>query len=234
MAIRIKINLTVQISYLYLFFFLFTDVLIFAQETDLHLPDKIEYAGQTYNRNTDSKNKELIIKMNTDRKATPETIASFSAYLDSDRLKRPVHFLQIYKFIKTDNDYKPIKTLKLDDYSGQVLIKDFNQDGINEIAIFSHKEKHYTHIYIYKWKDGDYILLWDKRSYCGVEVGFEVNPAIIKVASSDLSAKILNAKGQEIYWCYAAEPLWEVYSWDGNTFSYRQDLSTAEPLKKMH
>ena len=226
---RISINLIIVFSSVLLLVFFSS----FAIQFEILAPKEIEFRGVTYLYSLDWKEDESLSSGNLDNDLGKEVIISFGTYYNTNNNRKlTAHFIQIYKII--NGDYKLIKTIKGCDYPGRVLLKDFNQDNIDEIVVFSHKKSHYAHIYIYQWKNGDYSLIWDKGSYCGVEIDLDAASALIKVASSDLSAKILNAKGQEIYWCYAAEPLWEVYSWDGNTFSYRQDLSTAEPLKKMH
>jgi hypothetical protein len=221
---------------LVIFFILFLSPFFIFAETKITIPDKIEYEGGIYSYSPVFKTYEIITTGNLDDdRAKKEVLISFGAYNNTDKSKKyPAYFIQIYKFTDSDKGYALLKTIKYEFNPGKIMLKDFNQDGIDEVAVFSHKEKHYAHIYIYQYQDGDYILIWNKGSYCGIEVDFEAEPVIIKVASSNLSAKILNAKGQQVYWCYAAEPLWEVYSWSGDTFSYRQDLSTAEPLKIMH
>ena len=210
-----------------------TCISVFAKDYKIPIPEKIEHKGKTYTYKPRLKDRKIIAEGNIDSESDKEVIIIFGAYEGNDKAKKPAYFLQVYKFKADTMVYKKVKTIKLEDYPKEIILKDFNRNDSNELAVLCLRKRHYEHIYIYQFQQDDFNLIWDRGSYCGVEISFNTTESIIKVASSNFGAKLKDKQGQEIYWCYAAEPLWEVYGWDGNTFIYREDLSTAKPLEKL-
>jgi len=162
---------------------------------------------------------ETIELGNLDNDPEEEIVVSFGASYrndEEDNIDITMHFWQIYDLV--DGKYKLIKTTWANQYPGGLILKDLNGDQRKEILIFSHGGAHYTNIYLYQWQNKEYKKIWEDGSGCGVEVLF--NDAIPKIWIG-----IPNWKKPG--WCYAAEPLWAVYEWNGGTFVYNEENSDA-------
>lgn len=98
------------------------------------------------------------------------------------------------------------------DYFIDMEAFDVTKDGVMDLIIEGQSGMHFHELTIISWQDDKYVAFWDKGSACGVY--FEVNEkgnAQVKVG-----IPLLEKEG----WCYADEPDWEIWMWNGKKFEY--------------
>ena len=190
------------------------------------IPAKIEYGGRIYLYDSHWTDEENIVRGNLDNDPDEEVVVSFGTRTkDEEEVGIPVHFWQIYDLANAE--YKPVKTTSANDYPGKIVLEDLNNDGRQEIVVFSHGGAHYTNVYIYQWQKEEYKEIWSNGSACGIVLGFDSSPSTIRVGYPNFGAKVITEEGKEIEWSYASEPLWQIYQWDGKRFVYSEKLSTT-------
>jgi hypothetical protein len=129
-------------------------------------------------------------------------------------------------------------------YPGKVEFCDLDKDGDQELILFSLAGMHYTNISVLDYKnnnpDGEkFVELFYDGSACPVTFEVKDDIPIISVGMANWGAKVITEDGDEHDWCYASEPLWQVYVWNGKEFIYDKNLSNtseiseAEEFKKL-
>lgn len=183
------------------------------------IPQEIEWDGHVYTYDPYWKEYESCKYGNFDGDGKNEIIVSFMGQIEDTVIDRP--FYLIYDVI--NGERKLIKTIIGNMYLGEVRIIDLEKDGQKEIAIFSSGGAHYTNLYIYRYKDGSYECIFENGSACGVEFMEKAPIPLIKLG---------RANWEKEGWCYADEPLWEIHTWDGEKFAYREEVSTSRQLSE--
>ena len=122
-----------------------------------------------------------------------------------------------------DPDIKMAVHFSMPDHMGEVEFASLNRDGFKQIIAWSDGGAHYTNIAIYGYKDGGLDKVFENGSACGVEMDFKAKKPTRKVGRANWEQK---------GWCYADEPLWQVYIWDGEQFVYDNKLSTSSAISE--
>lgn len=118
---------------------------------------------------------------------------------------------------------KEIASFSMPDHMGELEFMSLNNDGFEQIVAWSYGGAHYTNIAIYGYKDSVLYKIFENGSACGVETDFEAEKPLIKIGRANWDKK---------GWCYADEPLWAVYKWNGRKFTYVRELSTAQEISE--
>lgn len=121
------------------------------------------------------------------------------------------------------SDNKLIGNFSMSDHLDKVEFISLNKDGLKQIAAWSYGGAHYTNIAIYGYKGGKLYKIFENGSACGIETDFKAKKPRIKVGSENWGKKD---------WCYADEPLWKVYVWNGKEFIYDKKLSSAAEISE--
>jgi hypothetical protein len=173
---------------------------------------EFKYDNKTYYYISNWKKYERALYADLDYDGQNEAVISFAAGTKPDGWKEGdvifyMPFYQIYK--KTGKEYALVKTIVGHQYLGGISVQDFSKDGRKQLVIWSSGGEHYTDIYIYEWREGEYKKIFENGSAC--EVRLESNKKIpeIWIGREDWNNK---------KWSYSDEPLWEVYVWNGKEF----------------
>ena len=206
-------------------------------ESDLILQGKpgkfgpFEYKGKTYIHSFSYKDAgAMALRGDLDEDGEDEVVISFVARRLNpeiglpavpDYLDRP--FYQIYD--KVGEEYKLVATMAGSDfYLGEISIEDFSKNGKKQVVTWGYGGAHCTYICIYQWLDGDYKLIFDNGSPCGIRLKADKEVPELWVGREQWDKED---------WCYAdGTEAWEVYAWDGNSFVYNQELSTSPQISE--
>jgi|GEM_PF-959311 len=105
---------------------------------------------------------------------------------------------------------KEIGSISMPDHLGKVEFISLNHDGIKQIIAYSYGGAHYTNIAIYGYNGKKLYKIFEDGSACDIETDFKADKPLIKLGRANW-----NKKG----WCYADEPLWQIYTWNGKKFA---------------
>jgi hypothetical protein len=176
------------------------------------IPKEFKYDNKTYSYIPNWKAYERTLYADLDYDGQNEAVISFVAGAKPDGWKEGdtifyMPFYQIYK--KKGKKYTLVNTIAGHQYLGGISAEDFSKDGRKQLVIWSGGGEHYTDIYIYEWREGEYKKIFENGSAC--EVRLESDKKIPEIW---IGREQWDKEG----WNYSDEPLWEVYKWDGNGF----------------
>jgi hypothetical protein len=178
------------------------------------IPKEFKYDNKTYSYISNWKAYERILYADLDYDGQTEAVISFVAGARPDGWKEGdvifyMPFYQIYK--KTGEEYALVNTIVGHQYLGGISIEDFSRDGRKQLVIWSSGGIHYTDIYIYEWRDGEYKRIFEGGSACEVKLESGKNIPEIWIGRE---------KWDKEGWSYEDEPDWEKWVWDGKEFKH--------------
>jgi len=195
---------------------LFIGVKAFASDLVTDHMTKLEYDGYEYIVSDDYRAEDNVaIRQDLNGDMQPEILLGFQAY-SGPKVKAPASFMILGKEENGKFVFRHI--VQGNDRFGKIELIDVDKDGFDEIAFWSGGGMHYTTLQIYSYEDAKLECLFANGSACGVK--FEIVDDISTI-------KIGRANWDKDGWCYADEPLWEVWKWNGEQFQYNEAQSTT-------
>ena len=204
---------------------IFLQGIVFADANDL-IPAQLEWEGRIYSLVPWEELGKGVVYTDINGDGVDEAVASFRASTPGEEYPVPQTFHLIYEF--TEGKPKLVKTIvPLDEKLNEVKSVELpSKNGVRHraLAIFGHGGAHYTSLSVYKYINEDYELIFENGSACPVEV---------RDGEDSVSIWVGRANWDEEGWCYAiGEPLWQVYTWDGDAFIYNSELSTTREISE--
>ena len=173
---------------------------------------------KTYNTDLNNDGKKEIITVQRFFETIPITKESLPIQINSD--------ITIFK-----PDKSKVGSFSIPDHLDKVEFISLNKNGIKQIVAWSEGGMNYIGIAIYGYKDGGLYSIF-KNGGCGMEADFNAEKPIIKVGRANWGAKVTQEDGTKTEWCYANEPLWQVYVWNGKEFIYDKKLSSTSEISE--
>ncbi|MBU1183333.1 MAG: hypothetical protein KKF00_14465 [Proteobacteria bacterium] len=204
-----------------LFILIFVEIFFYcnpanAIEIKNFIPSTIEHDGTTYIHSQRWEEYETIIKGNFDNDPEEEAITSFAMMQETEKSQNhviPAHFIQIHDL--TNEGYKTVRTIAANEYPDELILKDLNRDGTQEIIVLSIGGIHTTQAIILQWQNNDYLEIFNDITDCGIELQLDTDPPTIKIA---------RAKPEDPTWYYArGDYEWETYLFNGQTFTLKEE-----------
>ena len=115
-------------------------------------------------------------------------------------------------------------SFSMPDHLGSVEFISLNKDGFKQIVAWSHGGNHYTNISVYGYKNNKLYKIFENGSACVIKTDFQATPPTIKVG---------RANWEKEGWCYADEPLWQIYNWNGEEFVYNKERSSFAEISQI-
>jgi len=194
--------------------FIGTTTFAFGAATDYMT--KLEHDGCEYVVSSDySAENNVVIKQDLNGDMQPDILLGFQAY-SGPKVKAPASFMVLGKEEKGKFILQHI--IQGNDRFDKVELVDIDKDGSDEIVFWSGGGMHYTTLRIYRYNDAKLKCLFANGSACGIK--FEPTGAIPAI-------RVGRANWDKEGWCYADEPLWEVWEWKGKRFQYNRPQSTT-------
>ena len=104
----------------------------------------------------------------------------------------------------------------------EVTVRDVNNDGRPEVAIFGHADANETLMHLYVWDEGSYRLMGAFRGTSGV---------FFEDADGDLAEEIIEGHRDQ----GASDLTWHViFTWDGQTYGWTTDRWRWTTLRRPH
>ena len=197
----------------------------YAQDQKQFVPDEFTYKGVAYRYDPYWQHEEQLIEGNVDPDQDQELIVAFGGVSKSGDQSKIGYFWQIYD--QRGTDYRLLKTFWANDYPSKIELHDFDKDGVSEIIVYGTSSIYKNNVYVYQWRRGVIKQIFGQATVYGVYVELNRQPPLIEIGAPNWRG-IKEREKVEIGWHYMAEPLREIYVWDGKTFSYDAQLSTAE------
>jgi len=183
----------------------------------------IFYHGYAYRVDKNINRKEKIINEDLDKDGIKDLIRIEILYATfEEKIARPFYLIYDYKRDKL----KPIFTVKGNMVDGEIEVINIDKKT-KGLLLLSYGGNHYTNIFICKYQRGRIISLLEEGSPCPIVLDEEGGFLIVKIGRSNWGSKVKDKDGREYEWCFASEPLWEVYRWNGEKFVYSKELSTV-------
>lgn len=110
--------------------------------------------------------------------------------------------------------------------NGRPIIETANltANGRRQLVVWTQGGAHYTNLTVFDYQNGKLRELFANGSACEVKVDFK---------SSIPAISIGRVNRADTDWNYAAsKPLWNVYNWDGKTFTFNTKKSTAPEISE--
>ena len=204
-------------KYLIVMMFVLIGSNAFAADIVTDYVTKFKHDGWEYFIDNDYRAKNNVVtKQDLNGDMSPEILLGFQAY-SGPEVKVPSSFLVLGK--EKNGEFIIQYMVQGNDRFEKVELIDIDKDGFNEIVFWSGGGMHYTTLRIYKYADTNLECLFDNGSACGID--FEMTGGVPAI-------KVGRANWDKEGWCYADEPLWEVWMWNGEEFVIVKNKSSKK------